>query len=478
MAPEPSREDQLASDRETLKDIVAGMDRVQAEVQWALDHFQTKPRGYFTPDEDDRVRQMLLAYRGYRIACYEILDRWRHYPAITEPHLAVEGFVVGYATALVLYAKSLFLIRSFEREPLIRAKINEPDPKLDVPPGFFEEMLAAYSSPMNAVVISRGHLHWIRRRRDIQRLVREKPALYGWIVDLIRKRQPQVRLSLRSALWNRLRYDWRTFLRLLGTPLRQTRWGLQSVVADKCAGAGRGEARAVDAKVIAALRPLLRPGDLLLVRAEGKLTTTLLPGFWAHAAIFLGGPDTIHDLGISEHPFVVRQKRHLPLHAGAFGHVLEAVSPRVAIHPLERCLAADHVVVLRPSLSAEERGLALAEAFGHLGKPYDFEFDFNVSTRVVCTELIYRAFHNLGGIEFQLVKRVGRYTLTGDDMVEQLLAQGREAPFEPVAMLLTDQGGQVHSVEPPRILDALATLSGGWRPMRDPWPEPLEDSRA
>lgn len=56
---------------------------------------------------------------------------------------------------------------------------------------------------------------------------------------------------------------------------------------------------------------------------------------------------------------------------------------------------------------------------GHLGKPYDFEFDFNVSSRIVCTELVYRAFHARGGIEFKLTKRLGRWTLSADDLMDQ-----------------------------------------------------------
>ena len=74
-----------------------------------------------------------------------------------------------------------------------------------------------------------------------------------------------------------------------------------------------------------------------------------------------------------------------------------------------------------PTLSGEQVAGAVAEAFGHVGKAYDFEFDFNISTRLVCTELIYRCYHHRGGIEFPLVKRLGRYTLTGDDMANLVL---------------------------------------------------------
>lgn len=460
----------LASDGLALREIVAGLHRVETEVQWAQENFSTLPRGYFTPDEDDRVRRMLLAYRGYRVACYEIMDRWRGYASIQDLHLRVEAFVTGYGTALLLSSKTLALVQSFEGEPLIRAKINEPDPKLEVPAGFFEELVDGYSSPANLMVLSRAHLHWSRWRREIKRLVQERPEDYEWLVAMVRLQQRTVRKRLWSVIWARVRFDLRTFLRLLWKPFARTRGGLQSLLAGTFAEKGSDVPRTFDKALISRLKPLLRSGDLLLVRAEGKLTTALLPGFWAHAALYFGGREDLEKLGIQGHDFVKRHQQRIPDDSGPFGHVIEAKSPRVGIHPLEQCLTAEHVAILRPRISESERAGALAEAFGHLDKPYDFEFDFNVASRIVCTELIYRALHGRGGIAFDLVKRLGRYTLTGDDLVDQILSRILDPQFEPVALVLTDSAGVPRFVVPEEIPETLTLLRTGWRPTRDPWP--------
>jgi len=55
-------------------------------------------------------------------------------------------------------------------------------------------------------------------------------------------------------------------------------------------------------------------------------------------------------------------------------------------------------VVLRCALESKYVAHAIGEALGHLGKPYDFEFDFNQSSRIVCTGLVYRSFHKRGAI--------------------------------------------------------------------------------
>jgi hypothetical protein len=144
----------------------------------------------------------------------------------------------------------------------------------------------------------------------------------------------------------------------------------------------------------------------------------------------------------------------------------------VRISSLEASLHADHVVVLRPNVPREEIAAALGEAFGHLGKPYDFEFDFNVSSRIVCTELVYRCYHRRGPIQFPLVKRLGRFTLSGDDTVHLALdelakAGGPDsAPLRPVAMILKRRDGQAHAVPPQRIVPLLRRIRSGWRPAR------------
>jgi hypothetical protein len=109
---------------------------------------------------------------------------------------------------------------------------------------------------------------------------------------------------------------------------------------------------------------------------------------------------------------------------------------------------------------------------GHLGKPYDFEFDFNNSSRIVCTELVYRSYHNRGTMTFSLTKRLGRFTLTGDDIIAHALdgmgesGEAKIVRFQPVALVLKRRDGQPHAAPPERIPPLLRRISQGWRPAR------------
>lgn len=469
-------EDQIRRDIETLREIVSGLNRLEEQLKEAQATIQARVRGYFTPDEDDRVRQMLLAYRNYRRALYEIIDRYRDYRELGDLSLQSRRFMVAFGAALILYAKSLKLIQHYEHEPLIRQKLNEADSKFDLEAGFFDRILEAFSSFQNYRLITGADRDWRTRRRTIQRLKLAQTPDAAWLCEVIRHQRRALRTRFWHVLLRRLRYDWRALWKTTTQPVKEARYALQSLLGGAFAGL-RTTTRyqpAIDDAILAKLRSVLQPGDVLLVRAEQKVTTALLPGFWAHAALYLGTAAELDSLDLGNHPHVRTFRATTSPDTAPFGHVLEAISPRALINPLEKCLYADHVAVFRPNVSAPQMRESLIEAFGHLGKPYDFEFDFNVTTRIVCTELVYRTYHRRAGIEFQLVKRLGRYTLSCDDIVNQFLAaadssrEGAGVPFLLVSMALRMANGRCEWLAGSEALTGLRRIQAGWRPAAAP----------
>jgi hypothetical protein len=60
----------------------------------------------------------------------------------------------------------------------------------------------------------------------------------------------------------------------------------------------------------------------------------------------------------------------------------------------------------------------------HEGKLYDFLFDFRTSDRLACTEVIYRGFHGIGPVAFELKEVSGRKCLPAEELLDQALACG------------------------------------------------------
>jgi hypothetical protein len=164
----------------------------------------------------------------------------------------------------------------------------------------------------------------------------------------------------------------------------------------------------------------LQPGDILLERRNWFLSNAFLPGFWPHAALYIGTPQDLEKMGLiqrsgdgwtSEDDAV---RRHLggylrKAHDGHAHTVIEAISNGVVFNSLTESMHADYVAVLRPRLSEKQKRDAIARAFSHIGKPYDFEFDFFTTDRLVCTELVYRSYS--GMIDFPVEQIAGRQTL-------------------------------------------------------------------
>jgi hypothetical protein len=389
------------------------------------------------------------------LALYDILGRYRGYVQHLheDRRTVLRGFVTGYAATLRLYRKSMRLVMATEDDAFLRAKLNEADAKFDLPADFFEDVLLGACSLRNYWSVVAAGLFWSSHRRVAARLGLDEDADCGWLLPGIAADRRHLGLSFLDMLWRHLRRDWRGAWRKILFPVRAVRQGSHMLIGLTLSNLRvPGGRPAMNDQTIGELAAQLRPGDILLTRFEAKVSSALLPGFWSHAAIYLGGADQLLRFGV-------------PAAAGpvspveAHGYVIEAVPQGVRIYPLAGCVSVDHVAVLRPTMSAADLDATLREAVGHLGKPYDFDFDFNVSSRIVCTELVYRSYHGRCGLLFRLVKRLGRWTLSADDLVRQALDSAATnpaaPPLLPAALWSRHDDGSCRRVDPERIATAL-----------------------
>jgi len=239
--------------------------------------------------------------------------------------------------------------------------------------------------------------------------------------------QLSCRLNLSWADYAKLRLRFR--IRQLGSVLKrdlfyaamfQMQKGIGILAADRYLK--RGHQPGLPDSVRDALQSILAPGDILLVRKEFALTNYFLPGYWPHSALFLGSAKAFSDWGLSNHPSIAsRWQNFLDLDLPERGRVIEAMKDGVHLRSLESPYRSDSILVLRSQLKPESIRQVVARAFMHEGKEYDFSFDFTVANRLVCTEVIYRAYDGVEGISFPLSIRAGRLTLAALELVEMAL---------------------------------------------------------
>jgi hypothetical protein len=218
----------------------------------------------------------------------------------------------------------------------------------------------------------------------------------------------------------------------------------------------------ISRKQIEALQPRLLPGDVLLIRHEWYLSNIGLPGFWPHAALYIGTPEERRRFFAA--PDVAAWIRKQKIESGDFEEllqarsanayaeslkpvekdlhvrILEAISEGVSFTPLEHAIDADSVVVLRPLLPKTEKATALLRAFHYAGRPYDFNFNFATDAELVCTELVYKSYEpatDMHGLLLPMTEMLGRPVLPANEIARQFDSQygGTNAQFECVTFL-------------------------------------------
>lgn len=179
------------------------------------------------------------------------------------------------------------------------------------------------------------------------------------------------------------------------------------------------------------------PGDFHLTRKEWRMTNVGIPGFWTHSAMYIGTPEEralyfntpevnawVASQGANSFEDLLKQAS--PIYADHPGYdalgdirVIEALDAGVIFNSIETSLDADGAAVFRPMVSKLEKAKAIHSAFFYTGQPYDFHFDFDSDSAMVCSELIVKAYlpsAEQDGVEFPINRAVGRKMLTPSEL--------------------------------------------------------------
>jgi hypothetical protein len=386
-------------------------------------------KGYITPSQEQSVRQLQHSYWKTRSALMELIEELRA-DAHELEQATPQQFLVGLAAAALLVDAARWLRTSFHRVKVVRRKLDEPDPIYGIPPRMYDCVQQSLVSIHNAWHLWQAARYYDKHREQLAAAAVDAgiEPLVG-IIDRLRDRlRPSPWLWLRTRL--RVRGRWAT-RRVCRDVLGRAVYSLQQAVSERMAevSVSPGHRPALPPIIREQVLTLLQPGDVLVVRKEYAATNYFLPGYWPHAALVLGTPEQVATLRPTAAEQFNSDGRPPML-------VLESMKDGVRVRSINSPLASDSVVVLRPRLAPEQIAKALVQGLLHEGKPYDFDFDFTCSHRMVCTEVVYRSYDGVGGCAFELSRHAGRYALAAGDLLRMGL-DGRH--FEVVAVFCPAQ---------------------------------------
>ncbi len=433
--------EQIATGARTVAHLATYFEELKSAARGLRDRFAVRTRGFFTPSEDEEARHLLVAYWQARSALFDLAISYRDNSSLRDADRPA-WFLVAYASAALLVDAARFLRETYGDCDAIQRKLNEPEPHFGIPEGTYDTVMESLSSPLHVWHLYHATQYFEQHRRELRELARDEllaPALAA-----IERLDSRLRVSVGEYVAARLRV--RSQLVVSGVRrglIDRALYGLQKIACLMVSDVStrRGHHPSLPAEAAAEIRSLVRPGDVFVTRKNHVLTNYFLPGYWPHAALYIGDAAALEKLGIHEHAeFRPRWRRLLECDLEEPRRVLEALKDGVWIRSIKSPLGSDAIAVLRPRLADADIAAALARGMFHEGKPYDFDFDFTRSDRLVCTEVVYRSYEGIAGIRFELSRRAGRLTLAAEDLLHMAIHRNH---FEPIAVFAPDQSSRL-----------------------------------
>ncbi|TWT54246.1 hypothetical protein Pla22_18870 [Rubripirellula amarantea] len=404
--------DPLHSNVLAVLDLAEHFDRLRSRADQFIASFDTGTRGFFSPSEDDDVTSLWVSYHTGRSALLETIHSLRNeFGSLSSADLVAKHgieFLVGYAASLVLVDAARSIRDRFSRDALVRRKLNEPLVLHGIPQNSFDRIQESLTDPRNALAVRQFGQYYEVHRNELQSIANAyggESRASGKLVDLIDALRFHIQVSASQYIRARAadRSQQVTHRVIRGGAVKVVyaiqQWGSRLVSR---LSTNPSHEPSLPSSIVRELNSMIVPGDVFVTRKEFAITNYFLPGFWPHAALYVGE-----------------------------GRVVESLKDGVHVRGMESPYGNDCVAIIRPKLQSTEIDMAIQRAHTHVGKPYDFDFDFTRSDRMVCTEVVYRSYEGVGGMQFELTKRAGRQTLSAEDLLSLAVAG---IHFEPLAV--------------------------------------------
>ena len=390
-----------STDLQTILAAYAALPTAKEMAKLASDGKAAEKRGYYNPVEDERLRDAYARYLAVRVSLWEVIrshqaaaGRLQRAPATANAE-DFRDFSIAFCAAEIIVRTGEYLINIAHERDIIWGKLDEGESRYGIKRKSFTRIYRQLTSAYR--------MHGFYRACDV--FDQNKSAVLKAAPQEIKTILTTLNLPTASRGDHLHRYG--RFVKHSVKRRQLSAWKKILFSLFEMTGSDIADlkipfvkppqsAKRVTPEIVRTVKAQLQPGDVFVTRHDDAMSNLFLPGFWPHSALWLGAEDA---------------------------DILEARKDGVLLRQIEDTLQVDAFLVLRPKLNAAQIETALSRARSHTGKLYDFVFDFRTSDRLVCTEVVYRAYHGVGDVDFKLTLQAGRHCLSAEELINQGLTQ-------------------------------------------------------
>lgn len=418
--------------------------------------FDAERKDEFDPDEKSKLYSLWGSFAEYIIALDNINSYYGKFYLLKDFESHQKAFYLAYASYIAKLALSIQLMEKTNGNELYETKLDGRNPLFGMPAGMYARLKGNALHVKEAATVAAGYAYmkFLETTLDGRRL-KNSPTTAGLFVMterhyayLLEKLQLQDMQYFGGNALGILRD--RAFAAWFPVRVRFSIW-----MADT--GAVTKDSHLADKSRAKEISSRLLPGDIMVQRENWHLSNAGLPGFWPHAALYVGSYGQMLEFFSNEkvtahyrslgkysgfmdylkHKYPKKMNRFMaPAPDGLPVSVIEAVGDGVVMNSILQSARSDYAGAVRPRLSRLARAQAVDEAFRFLGRPYDFNFDFLTDYTLVCSELIYKVYlpaKGKAGLNLLLRPLSGRKSMPPNDIVrkfdQEFGAPGQELDF-------------------------------------------------
>lgn len=339
---------------------------------------------------------------------------FHHIDYVARPEQHAETFLIAFSAFVTQYHAALRIVNMTEGNDFMITFLDEARDELGVPSGSFSATAHQLTRPDTLLRLNAGSIYLKLVHKDLENQEELLVLLESTIKDVYKRlgTNPEIFIEKPLELFEKRAFSvWLPFQREVAVQMSNIRATKRPYF--------------ITEEIISPFKDRFRPGDIMLERRSWHMTNAGIPGFWPHAAFYIGTleqmdrffeglPDlkgaAASDVIAARFPEAYKQMRRETSEGWSYC-IVEAIKPGVELTAVEQSANADYLAVLRPRVSRAAKFKAVLNAIGWLGLPYDYNFNFATDSAFVCSEVVYKAYLDTEGFSIRPIVSSGRLLL-------------------------------------------------------------------